>query len=919
MQKFAILFFLLAIGGLVLAPCQEPGPSAGELYAKSNDAFAARNFRQAEDYLKRIIEGGYQLPDLNRAVVHNALGLVYYETGSFSDALDHYRRAETFSSGQGDGVVRMKVNIFNNLALYYTWLGDYSLGLDYYQRAIGLLQSLPARDEAYYNQYSMLQFNMGIIFYKLGRMEEALPILKESERIKELYGQAYLASVYFNLARVYQSLDEPDLSQLYYQKSIDLWIAEYDPEYFQLANVYLQFGQLQVSQGNDEQGYGCYIKALQNYTTNYGLKHPLTADCYSQLAKYYRDRSDFPRALEFVQQALIAVSVDFNDKSFYTNPSGAFSMHDLTLIKGYAIKAEALEGLAELEVGVDQKREFLNAALETNALSIEILHRLQSSYLSRESRIYLTSRQKELFTTGIRLNIAMYNLTGEETYREQAFLTAVHSKSNELLFEMKTKEWLYLESLPEDPELSVLELKHQIDRYSNLIQVEQMELDPDSAKLTTWQAELFLTRDSFNRQMEHLASANPRIEEFGGAEGDYSMAQFRQNLRKKETLVEYFISNHDAHGTRNLFVFVVTRESCHIHQDRIDPGFQKDMETVLQNLHRFNPYRESPQQYDSLKMALYSFYKALVEPVESLLQGEDLIIVPDEELAYLPFGALIDQYEAESIINYAGLPFLIHRYDITYAYNSKLIRNGTRSNLRFPRINAWVPGDATMNSSNPTHLQGATEEVNQILMFLRGRRLPGNPGKAETEIFLEENAIIHLAMHALDGAGEGESPYLLLDAEKDSMLSNRLYDYEINAMNLSSPMVVLSSCKTGSGQLLAGEGIMSLSRTFLMAGAESVIHTLWPVEDGRGPDVMVEYYHGLKRGRSKSSALSRAKKEYLVSTPSSYTHPYYWATYQITGDPTPLLNKWRILVMCCLVLTFLTLIYLIRRSFFSRD
>jgi len=205
-------------------------------------------------------------------------------------------------------------------------------------------------------------------------------------------------------------------------------------------------------------------------------------------------------------------------------------------------------------------------------------------------------------------------------------------------------------------------------------------------------------------------------------------------------------------------------------------------------------------------------------------------------------------------------------------------------------------------------------------MFLRGDKLPKNPEKAEVKIFLEDDAVIHLAMHALDGAGEGESPYLLLDAEKDSMLANRLYDYEINAMNLSSPMVVLSSCKTGSGQLLAGEGIMSLSRTFLMAGAASVIHTLWPVEDGRGPDVMVEYYHGLKQGRSKSSALSKAKKQYLANTPSSYTHPYYWATYQITGDPAPLSNKRSVLVLCCLMLlTSLALIYLIRRSFFSRD
>ena len=81
-----------------------------------------------------------------------------------------------------------------------------------------------------------------------------------------------------------------------------------------------------------------------------------------------------------------------------------------------------------------------------------------------------------------------------------------------------------------------------------------------------------------------------------------------------------------------------------------------------------------------------------------------------------------------------------------------------------------------------------------------------------------------------------------------------------------------------------------------MAGAQSVVHTLWPVEDASGPDLMVEYYRELKRGKSKSGALTRAKQQYLASTPPSYTHPYYWAAYQITGNPDPLSNPWKFVV-----------------------
>ncbi len=919
MRKLVLISLIFAFGEIVTAPCQDPVASARELYSDFEAAFAIGDFTRSELYLKRILDGGYELPELYMAMVHITLGLVYYETGNFKDALRHYRDAEAFISGTGPGLLSVRVNLYNNLALLYNWLGDYTNALEHNDKAIRLLDSVPSRDKAYFSLLSMLQFNKGTVYYKLGQWEDALEILKDSERIKEVHGHEYQGSVYFNLARVYQELGKPEFAGQYYQKSIDRWTAEYDAGYYQLANVYLHFGQYLVDRGEVKQGLSCFQEALQNYTANYGVKHPLTAGCYEQMAGYYLDRSDFTKALELVQLALVSVSGDFNDKNIFTNPAGESSLHDLTLMKCYATKSKALEGLAEAEENESRRMEILTAALETNSLSIDVLHRLQGSYLSRESRIYLTSGQKELFSTGIRLNICMFNLSGKESYKEQAFLTAARGKSNELLFEMKTKQWLYLESLPDSPALSALELKQQIDYFSNLIQVENMEVRPDSAKLVIWQEQLFFTRDSFNRQMEQLSLDHPQIGQFKTFGTDFSMEQIRKNLRRKETLVEYFISTPGPTGSRRLFVFVITTKECHIHQDKIDSAFQLDLDVVLRNLHEFNPYRETPLRYDSLKTALFGIYQQFVEPVESFFRGEKLIIVPDEELAYLPFGALIDRYEPETILNYAGLPYLMNRYDISYVYNSRLIKKERRQQLQFPRIMAWVPDYTSSGDDRSLVLEGAAEEVREILKFIKGKSNRRNPGKSEVERFLEDDAVIHLAMHALAGERTGGSPYFILDAEENSSVNNRLYDYEINALTLSSPMVVLSSCKSGGGLLQGGEGIMSLSRSFLMAGAASVVHTLWPVEDTRGSDIMVEYYHNLKRGNSKSKALTRAKQQYMANTPPSYTHPYYWAAYQVTGNPAPLISIWKLVIIPGLFLLIsLSVFYFIRRSFRTR-
>ena len=160
--------------------------------------------------------------------------------------------------------------------------------------------------------------------------------------------------------------------------------------------------------------------------------------------------------------------------------------------------------------------------------------------------------------------------------------------------------------------------------------------------------------------MEDLTSDHPQLGQFETKDTDLSMEQIRQNLRKKETLVEYFITNPDQNGSRSLFVFVVTGKTCHIHHDQIDKTFQGNLEVVLRNLHSFDPYRETPLHYDSLKMALFTLYTQFVLPIESTIKGKELIVVPDEELAYIPFGALIDHYKSESIINYAGLPYLMY-------------------------------------------------------------------------------------------------------------------------------------------------------------------------------------------------------------------------------------------------------------------
>jgi len=806
------------------------------------------------------------------------------------------------------------------MARFFHWLGDNAHALEYYDKAFRLMDSIPHGDQSYTNKLSMLQLNKGITLYHMRKTEEGLELLKKSEKIKEGLGHVYLGSVYFNLARSYEKLSAPDLAGPYYLKAINRWISEYDSTHFQLANIYLDYGQFLVDQGERKQGYAYLNKALSNYAANYGIHHPLTAACYEKLARYWLSEKDLEMALDLLQNALISVSTTFHSKDILKNPDVNDSNHELTMLKILASKAGMLAQFAEKASSAERKSCLLETALETNTFAIKVMHRIQDSYLSRESRTFLTSRQKDLFARGIQMNIKMYHLTGREDYLEKAFLLAARGKSNELLFELKTKEWLYLASLPDTVAHSVTTIKRKIDHLSNLIQLESEDVNPDSVQMAFWKESLFRIRNSFNQQMEELRSAYPQIGQFEFLTTDLSMERIRGTLKKKETLLEFFMSNSPETGRKQLLVFVVTRSELNFKQVRIDSSFSQKLEIIRNNLHGYNPYGETLQNYDSLKLALFGIYSQVVKPIESLFAGESILIVPDEELAYLPFDALLTHYKPEANLNYPGLPYLLHRYDLFYLTNSHLINRQKSMRARFPKINAWIPDYSSSGADGPVNLPGAVEEVHAILKDTRGRSIRSFTDKAIAGKLLEEKAVIHLAMHALGTEGTSVSPYFLLDAEKDSLHSNRLFDYEINALSIVSPMVVLSSCETASGSLLPGEGIKSLSRSILQAGAGAVVHTLWQVDDVKGSNIMTEFYRQLKRGLSISNAMSEAKKHYLAHTPPIYTHPYYWATYQVTGNTTPLISPWRNAFLAVMILSFcIVCFYLMRRNFLARS
>jgi CHAT domain-containing protein len=125
-----------------------------------------------------------------------------------------------------------------------------------------------------------------------------------------------------------------------------------------------------------------------------------------------------------------------------------------------------------------------------------------------------------------------------------------------------------------------------------------------------------------------------------------------------------------------------------------------------------------------------------------------------------------------------------------------------------------------------------------------------------------------------------ESALVLSKTDKDD---GKLTVNEIINMKIPSSLVVLSACDTSNGQILGGEGLLSLSWAFLVGGAKEVVGTQWKIEDTQSKKMMVEFHKGLKKGDNSIFSLQQAQRKALKNT-APFNHPYYWSGFVSIGS-----------------------------------
>ncbi|HEY9646667.1 MAG TPA: CHAT domain-containing protein [Chroococcidiopsis sp.] len=299
---------------------------------------------------------------------------------------------------------------------------------------------------------------------------------------------------------------------------------------------------------------------------------------------------------------------------------------------------------------------------------------------------------------------------------------------------------------------------------------------------------------------------------------------------------------------------------------------------------------------------LQQLYSVLIAPIAELLPTDPdaaVIFIPQESLFLVPFPALQAENGDFLLAQHTILTApAIQVLDLTRQQQQRQERQKPR---RSPTATLFTADDMLL-VGNPTMpvlalregrppaplspLPGAEQEAIAISQLLDVPALIGDRATEATVLDRINRAkIIHLATHGLLQYGQADQPgqrhtlpgaiALAPSGSYDGLLTSD----EILDLRLNANLVVLSACNTGRGQI-TGDGVIGLSRSFISAGAASIVVSLWSVSDESTALIMTRFYEQLQTGATKAQALRQA----MLAGKEAYSHPVEWSAFTLIGE-----------------------------------
>lgn len=821
----------------------------------------------------------------------------------------------------------------NRIGVGYYFLYDYDSTKYYYEKSYALKKNLGASAE----EMAVSSYNLAIAYEDLGKTEKALELYLEAEQylLQNPDKLSFLSDVYVGLTHLYNFNQEVNKAEYYAEKAMDVGIKSYGELNPNMTFVYAIYGNVLTSRKKYKKAIGLLEKTLQIRRNTYGEVHKWTCEAHYDLARILALDDQLDLAESHLLQAIeigkktkslpnLAMAQTTLAKLYVNNDlkpervktllessteiyDGIYGPKNLLSAENYLYKAifaknqkedkqffQAIEQVYQASNYIDKNLnqtytpfevlealhlegewliekfektnndEYLLRRLELLDEQLELVQFSKNNFTSESAKILFSNDYHKVFDGGLYACWLLYEKTGSKDYIEKAFRLSELNRNSVLLEEFTEEKLRKFSGIPEDLSAKEDNFKKEL----NEINLEIYEIQKNSEGQEGL-SDLLTRRLVINQKLDSLQK------DFQQNYTDYSVLQFKSqqfslknaqdNLPSNTQWLIYFL------GEENLFTLNITKEHA-------DFFASKEAETIVEMVDTF---QQKMISITDLKQESKFLFENLCQNKFNL-NKENVVIIPDQQLNYIPFEVLIDERDQ----------YFIENFSISYAGSSRLYFEMHNNYFDYTSPNYWAGFSPDYQEGN--ELYGSQREVENIANLVNGKGFFGEDSSKENFLKNTQNfSILHLAMHG--------------EVDEEIALRNKLWfgeealtASEISVADIKANLAVLSACNTGFGKLEKGEGVMSLARSFHFAGVPSILMSLWKVPDNETEQIMVFFYKYLVEGMSKSESLKRAKMDYLLNTKEThFKHPFYWSGFVVTGNTATLKqeknNSWYIL------------------------
>jgi len=857
------------------------------LYDSARNCYMKGDMDCARMNCLRIISSTIKNKSEVKAKAFNLLGVLKRIEGKLDQAIEYYKKATVYSK---DSI--FIAGLWMNMAIVYAYLGDIQKSITY---SNDVISSGKYNAEMLKLTYS----NLGAMYFLSEEWEPALNYSLKSIQIGIDNENFNLGDSYINCALAYNNLNLPDSAELYYKKALSSYTVYYGDSHYKKALGLINYSEFLLE--NSELKRSSYLleKSKVILQNSVGRSHPYLAEYFHIKGKILLKEDRVEEAIQNFQEALCYKLQDFTPESIYNNPEDVI-LPDPKLIEILKYKAFSFERLADKKSTVKN----LKASLSTFQLIANYIERLRTGYQSEASKLFLANNEYEIYQEGLRIAYKLFTETRNLEYADHAFEFAERSKYG-VLRDLRGENYAKKHAgIPDSLSVMEDELEEQLTGKRILLDQERVKENPNNDLINKLNRQIFRLTQQKGQLIEYLETNYPKYYKLKYENSVVSLNEAKNKIGRNQALLEYTLTNN------RLYIFAITKDTTALHALPVDLGFY----TQLNRLEKFLRSYYS-MEYGEFREPSYYLYTKLIQPAESIIKGKELIIIPDPAISRIPFEALTTEPFRENLYHmYESEPYLLYRYSIGYGFSATLALDPGMSSTAKKRFLGFAP-EYPNSPGGLSDIPESRQNLKKISALLFGKSFPGE--KSTVRNFMEnykDYRVIHFYVHGMEDSLNPELSQMYFYPGIPGDSDPSLMAYEISNLQTSGNMVVLASCYSGSGVHSKGEGILSIARSFINAGAASEIASLWSASALPTNKILLTFYWNLLKGKNKADALQQAKVRYLNKSNPIIANPRYWSSLILIGNQDPLFRDLRVIFSGLILGFFVAILFIFGRK-----